>query len=579
MPMQTMLATMTAQDVPMRPTSSQARVKFTKKQAQRRQKAMFRTTATWVPVWKEQRDYISPYRGRFEDDKPNEGTRRDQKILSGVSTIMAGVLAAGLQAGLTSPAMDWFKLGAPYASVSEIPEVKGWLSEVHEIIMDIFSKSNIYDTLFNIYDEIIPFGTAAALIEEDYETVIRGVPLTIGEFALGLDSRRRVNSLCRFIWMTAEQMIEHFGKDACSDAVKSAYENGNDDQLFKVWHLIEPNVNRDTGKLDAANMPYRSVYWEDSSQNDAFLRESGYPSFRVLAPRWIVVSSNIYGIGPGHVALPDTKQIQVMEKDKLRAGQKVIDPPMMAPYALRQTGVNSLPGGVTFIDSAHPNDSSLRPQYQINPNFEAIKMLIDDKREFIKQVFYADILLMLAMGDIKNMTATEVAERHQEKMLMLGPILERLYNELLKPLIEITYEIAMSFGMIPPPPAIPELQGLDVKVTFVSLLAQAQKMVGTPAFEQAMGFVGSLAPLFPNVLDLPDVDEIVRRYFDMVNMPPTTLNADKVVGAIRQAKEQAQQQAQMMQSGLAMAQGAKVLADADTGTNNALTALMGGPIQ
>ena len=98
---------------------------------------------------------------------------------------------------------------------------------------------------------------------------------------------------------------------------------------------------------------------------------------------------------------------------------------------------------------------------------------MESVRQTIRSHFFADVFMMLATQDLPHMTATEVAERRQEKMLLLGPVLQRLKTELLDPLIERVYYILLRQGVIPQAPAY--LNGLEMHVTYISTIAQAQR--------------------------------------------------------------------------------------------------------
>ena len=159
-------------------------------------------------------------------------------------------------------------------------------------------------------------------------------------------------------------------------------------------------------------------------------------------------------------------------------------------------------------------------------------------------------------------------------MLMLGPVIERVQAELLDPVIARTYEIMFRFGLLPPPPK--EIAGMDMKIEYLGLLAQAQKMVGTTAIEQLANFVGALVPVSPDVTDKFDADEAVDQYGDMLGTPPMVVRSDDVVQQRRaeRAKAQAQQSAMAMAGPAADA--AKKLSEAKLGENSALDMLTQG---
>lgn len=126
---------------------------------------------------------------------------------------------------------------------------------------------------------------------------------------------------------------------------------------------------------------------------------------------------------------------------------------------------------------------------------------------------------------------------------MLGPVLERLHNELLNPKIDITFEKIVRAGALPPPP--PELEGQQIEVEFVSMLAQAQRAIGTNAVDRWVGNLGVVAQMKPDVLDRFDADVWAEEYADMLGVDPRMIVADDKVAIIRQSRAEAQaQQAQ-----------------------------------
>jgi hypothetical protein len=182
---------------------------------------------------------------------------------------------------------------------------------------------------------------------------------------------------------------------------------------------------------------------------------------------------------------------------------------------------------------------------------------------------------MLALaGPNTRMTATEVAERHEEKLLALGPVLERLHNELLQPMIENTFEIMLEQGLLPPPP--PELQGVDITVEFVSILAQAQRAVGSNSIDRFMGNAMQLAQARPDVLDKVNFDKWADVYSGMVGVPTELIVDDDTVAALRKARANAEAAQAQVAIGREQAAAAKDLAAASTDGRNALTDSLGG---
>jgi hypothetical protein len=186
---------------------------------------------------------------------------------------------------------------------------------------------------------------------------------------------------------------------------------------------------------------------------------------------------------------------------------------------------------------------------------------------------------MIARDDRTGVTAREVAERHEEKLLMLGPVLERLHNELLKPFIDVTFDRIIEANLVPPPP--PELQGMDLNVDFISMLAQAQRAVGITGVDRMLQTVGTIATFqmnagkAPEALDKLDTDQIIDAYAEMLGVDPTLIVADEKVAIVRQQRAAQQQAAQQQQQAAQAAQTAQMLSDTNTTEDNALTDVIG----
>lgn len=531
--------------------------------------------ATWLPDYRDLVDYVAPLSGRFFYTDANKGNKvqRQKKIYDTTAKRSLTVLAAGLMAGMTSPARPWFRLALPDKQLMEQHEVKTWLQDVTDLMRDVFARSNTYRALHQMYAELGAFGTSCSVVMPDYENVIHLYPLTIGEYCLATNEKGVVDTMYREFNMTVGQMVSQFGFENCSLQVQQQYERGNYDQWVPVHHVVEPRMGRDITKQDNRNMRFKSVYYELGGQVDPnkLLSESGFKRFRSLAARWAVTGNDVYGTGPGHDALPDIRQLQ---HEQLRKGQAIdyqVQPPLQVPATLREAGVNRLPGGVQFVESVGP-ENSIRSMFDVRLDLSHLMDSIMDVRARIKSNFYEDLFLMLANDTRSGITATEVAERHEEKLLMLGPVLERLHNELLDPLIDSTFDSLAEAGALPPAP--PALRGMDINVEYVSVLAQAQRAVGLASYDRAIATVGAIANAKqdPTVWDKLDTDQILDEYTDSLGLPPRTVRSDEQVAEIRAARAQQQAAAQSL---AAAQQVADTAATASTIDPNRIQDVMG----
>lgn len=539
-----------------------------------RKAALWTERSSWVTHWREISEYQQPRAGRFVASDRNRGDKRTNHILDNTAVFGARTLAAGLMSGITSPARPWFRLEIKDKDLMESGPVKTWLHDTATLLRGIFASSNTYRALHTIYEELGLFGTGTSILLPDFDNVIHHYPLTVGEYALATDAKGNVNTLAREFQMTVEQMAMQFGKENLSTSVRNLYDKGAYDAWVDVVHLVEPRRERDTRKIDGANKRFASIYLESGQDNqDKFLSESGFNRFPALTPRWVVTGNDVYGTSPGMECLGDVKQLQ---HQQLRKGQAIdyqVNPPLQVPAKYKEAHKSRLPGGVFYVDSVGQSQG-VRSAFDVNLNLQHLMLDIQDVRERIRSAYYADLFLMLANDTRSGITATEVAERHEEKLLMLGPVLERLHNELLSPLIDTAFEYAREAGILPEAP--PELEGMELNVEFISVLAQAQRAVATQGMDRLLGTVSQMAAINPSVLDKINFDQVVDDYGDAYGVNPKIIVPDDVAAGIRQQRAAAQQAAQSAATAPQMVESAKTASEIDTGNlQDVLTSLQG----
>lgn len=497
----------------------------------------------WDGHWRSVAANLLPRHSRFLSDQRNQGGDMNQSIIDSTGTRAQRVLTAGMMAGMTSPARPWFRLGLPDEKLAEQHAVRVWLNDATTLLLQIFRKSNTYNTLHTMYRELSGFGTGLSIIRPNFERVVHHNPMTVGEYALGLNDEGYVDKVGREFILTVEQAAEWFGLDSLSTSQRSAYDTGNYNYEVKVLHLIEPNADRQPGAYGKRSMPFRSCYWDskETEKNHGLLSEGGFRRFPALAPRWDLLWGDTYGFSPGMEALGDLLQLQFDQQRKSKGIDYQTDPPLQVPTSLRQSA-DLLPGGISFYDAMNPQ-GGIRTAFEVNLDLSVLLEDIRDVRERINAAFYVDMFLMIAQSD-KSMTATEVAERHEEKLLMLGPVLERLHNELLEPLVSFTFERCMQAGILPPVPE--ELDGVELQIEFVSTLAQAQKAVSVNATDRLVGHIGMIVQGTgdPSAWDKFDSDLSIERYADQLGVDPDLIVPGDRVALVRNQRAQAQQAAQ-----------------------------------
>lgn len=527
-----------------------------------------------MPVHRDIRDFFGPRTARFNGEQVNSGQRQDSHIINSYPRYVVRVLANGMQSGITSPMRPWFKLGAPDPDLNKRQNVKLWLEEVERIIQGIFAKSNFYNVVKSSYGSLSLYGTSATAIIEDDEDVLRLMHFPTGSYYIATDHNGRVNCCYRNFKMTAEQMVTKF-RDRAPAAARTAYDQGQYDQWFDVCHVVEPNIYGDMNSAMNQNKRFLSSYIDPMcSSSDGVLSLGGFDHFPILAPRWDVLGEDVYGTGCGEVALGDGKQLQLIEKRKLQGIDQNVRPTMLADASMRNQRTSNNPGETVYVNGLITGQPGYRKAFETNPYLNELREERMTLEARLDEAFFKNLFLMVErFADQPNITATQINTLREEKLLQLGPVLERLNDEQNDPAIDMAFNFANERGMLPEPPE--ELMGLPLQVEYISILAQAQRALGISNIERFVGFVGNLANFDPNVLKKVDLMAVVDEYGEGVGVSPKIIRAtEDVMAEVEQDKQMAQMQ-QMAEMAPQLTSAAKNLATSPTGVDSALDNLLG----
>lgn len=544
--------------------------------------------SSFMSHWRELNDYFLPRRGRFSTSDVNRGDKRNKNIIDSTGTFAARTLMSGMMSGITSPARPWMRLTTPDPELAEFEAVKIWLSTVTSRMLTIFSRSPLYNSLPTLYGDMGVFATGTMGVFEDEHKVIRTKVFPLGSFCIANDENDEVRVFQRSFRMSARQVVHKFGIvpgsrnidwSRISLSTKRMFESGQRDQpVIEIVHTIEPNEYFDRTMLAGKFKQFASCYLEIGSERGKLLEESGYDEFPILAPRWDTTGEDAYGtMCPGMMCLGDVKQLQTMEKTGAKGLQKMVDPPMSGPTSLRSAKPSILPAAVTYYD-VREGMQGFKPAHEVQLALGELSQEKQTIRNRIERGFFSDLFLMLSYSDPTRgqqpLTATEVQERHEEKLLALGPVLEQLNQDLLDPLVDRTFAIMLRRGFIPPPPR--ELHDVPLRVEYLSILQQAQKSVSLGGIEKVRDFIMPIAEANPAVWDKIDTDAMVNAYADAAGADPRIIVPDDRVAAIRKARGQQAQAAQAAATIKDAAQGAQSLSQAQTAPgSNALADLLG----
>ncbi len=546
---------------------------------------------SWWTHWRELADYFLPRRYKWivTPNQMARGSPINQHILDSSGVIFARNLASGLVSGKSSPTRPWFKLKIGRLDSTQTSPVSLWLAECERLLYLIFAESNFYNAIAVFYFDLVIFGTAVLLIYEDFENVINCYNPCAGEYYVDIDGKYRPCIFYREFTMTISAVVNEFGIDNVSENIARLYAQTDGANLTReiiVAHSIEPNDDGRAAEFGfSPRFAYREAYWEwggsaspqgGASSPPGFLRKRGYFDQLNICARWDLVSNDPYGRSPAMDGLPDQKQLQLESRRKAQAIDKMVNPPLVADIQLKNQPASLLPGGITYVSgytqSGKPGFSSV---YDTKFPVNEITEDLNEVRERLKKTFFNDVLNTASQYETRsNVTAVEWDMRKSESLVMLGPALERIDHEGLKPTIERVFGIASRAGILPPAP--PEIQGKNLEIEFVSILQQSQQAASASGIERLLGLAGNLAGIDPAAVDNIDIDFALDKYSFLMNNDPKLIRSPEELAQIRQQRQQAQAAQQQADMAEKLAKSAKVMSDTPVGAGqNALQRMIG----
>ena len=490
--------------------------------------------SNWENHWQEVSDYMLPRKAEVTKERAR-GDKRNTVIFDATALHALELLAASLHGMLTSSANRWFSLRYKEEILNESDEAKEWLEDAESRMYSAISRSNFQQEIFECYHDLIAFGTACLLIEEDKEDIFNFSARHIKEVYIEENQKGFVNQVYRRFKMTAQAVIEKFGFDNVSrdtqvTAKKSPF------QEIEMVHVARPRKNYDGKKIDKRGMPVESIYFEYHTGH--IVKLGGFREMPYVVPRYLKASTEIYGRSPGMNALPDVKVLNKMVETALKAAAKQVDPPLLVPDDGMLNPIRMSPGSINYYRGG--SRDRIEP-LNINANTSVTLNQENQRRDAIAKMFHVDQLLVT---ENRNMTATEVMQRNEEKMRILGPVLGRLQSELLEPLIIRIFNIMLRKKLFLPAPE--ELADQTINIEYVSPMALAQKGQELQSIMRGIEIFGGLSQSMP-VMDYIDEDGLVKQIIDVLGLPARIIKSDAQVQQIRAQREAQQQQMQEMQ--------------------------------
>lgn len=494
------------------------------------------------------RDYILPELGKFSgESRRHMEDRRAQYVIISTAQRSNQILASGLQSGMTNPSQKWFLWRPRNRKLLEFGGVRAWFDAVERLMYQTLAASNFYHVMHGAYTEFGPFGIFDVLMEEDDRDVVRFTHLPVGSYYWANNARQEIDTVVWEKTYTARQIKEKFGEDNMSKTSKDMLSQDPDGDI-ECYVIVMPRGEYNIESDLATDMPWAAYVVEKSGETEAddkILMESGYREFPHLVARWFSYANDVYSAQcPGISALPDVKMLQHSAKRIMQAADKAINPPMRVPRGYGQR-LKLIPGSQNEVSSA--NADAVSPLLVINPAMMVpMQQWAEQTKQVIKEHFFEDLFLTFIADQRSGITATEIMEEKQEKMSVLGPVVGRFMKHVLDPLLVRLFHILNRRGMLPPVPQ--ELQGSDIDVEYVSILAQAQRASERNAISAYVDAVVRMSAVKQDMLDKVDFDQVADELASILGIPAEIIRPDDQVQGIREERIKAMQMQAAMQS-------------------------------
>jgi hypothetical protein len=513
--------------------------------------------SNWESHWQEVSDYMMPRKADITKER-SRGDKRHTLIYDATAIHSLELLASSLHGMLTSSVNKWFALRYKETAVNENDEAREWLDDVTDKMYIAISRSNFQQEVFETYFDLIAFGTSCLMIEDDKDDIIRFSSRHIKEIYISENAKGLVDCIYRRFKMPASSVVEKFGLENVSRDIQNNFKKKPFEEIDLV-HVVKPRDIYNPNKMDKKNMPFSSIYFEYESGH--IISIGGFREFPYVIPRYLKASNEIYGRSPGMNSLPDVKVLNKMVEVGLKAAQKQVDPPLLVPDDSMMMPIRMAPGSINYYRSGSRDRIET---LNIGANNPLGLNMEEQRRRAISQTFHVDQLLIT---ENRNMTATEVVQRNEEKMRILGPVLSRLQSELLQPTIVRIFNIMLRANLFPAPPEI--LQNQEIDVEYVSPAALAQRGQELNSIMRGMELFGSIAQMSPQALDYIDPPGLIKNIIKILGLPANMIRSDSEVKRIAEEKAAQQQQQQAMMQQMQEAEMAKNAAPAITAITDA----------
>lgn len=310
-------------------------------------------------------------------------------------------------------------------------------------------------------------------------------------------------------WKPSARQLKSSFPETVSQEVKKACEK-DPQKPFECRHVVMPSRMYEYTSRGGKQYPFVSLFIERDSET--ILEETGLNYFPYIIPRWQTISESAYGVSMAtSVLLPDGRTTQVVMRTLVEAGEKYVDPPMIAIQDAIRSDLALYAGGVTIADIEYDErlGEVLRPITRDRGGMPIGFDIAQNLKQDIRSGFMLDKIQLPESG--KEMTATEVRRRFEEHIRASSPIFEPILEDYNDPLCDGTFNLLLDNGAFPIELMPESLQDRDIKFKFRSPLSDLAEQNEAMIFTDVLTtIIRPAAEIDPSQVENIDLTEGTR---------------------------------------------------------------------
>lgn len=402
----------------------------------------------------------------------SEGELRTVELYDSTALMAAYRMTSGIFSYLMPVGAKWFEFVAQLHDINQNPVMQEWMSTATALTHKEIWRSNFQREMFITIRSMIVFGTGVISVEKvDDEIVFKSHH--IGYMFFDDNNRGEIDTVYRQIFYTVRQAVQEFGKNNLGKSITKALTSGKLNEIFEFVHVCAPNSDFDSSKLGPKSKRVKSVYINITDKIE--VKEGGFDELPYLIARFSRAPGEIMGRGPAIEYLPEIKMLDRMKKTFIESSEKAANPPLI----VEDDGVIgqpvTSPSGMIYVRAGAMEPKALQTGINVQLNAE----IIAQQQEMVREGFFNDLFQALAQH--RNMTATEVVERVEEKIVHLAPAITALQKEIFSPLIIRVLNLLIKARRVPNPP-----MSFDFDIVYQGRLALAMSNMQTNAIEATL---------------------------------------------------------------------------------------------